>query len=137
MAGTTRRHEIVESQTRAVVELDLTINYTTGNAPTVEAENECVRITRTGAGAITIQLLQAGGADMKPGYAKLLNKHFSWSNSLTSDVRWGNYDQANGTLAFTTHVDKAAATVAADPANSANTNLSITLRFKNSDRKKF
>lgn len=130
--GTGRIDYEIRAQARDVIELHLTINYASGAAPTVEAENNCVGITRTGAGAITLQLKAMAGADMAPGYPTLLNKHFSFSNSLTRDVRWGNYNQALGTLAFTNHADKAAGTAASDPADDVNTNLSITLVFKKS-----
>lgn len=131
--GTSRTKYKVESQTRAVVELDAELNFATGNAPTVVAQNDCMTVTRTGAGAYTIQLKSLGGANMAPAYGRLLNKHSSWSDASNNHVRWGNYSKANGTLTFTIHADGATATAAADPANNANLNLNITLRFKDSD----
>jgi hypothetical protein len=134
--GNARRLDEVESQTRAVVEIDFSLNFATGNAPVLTAQNECVTITRTGAGAYTLQLMGNGREPMVPGYARLLNKHPSWSNSSNNHVRWGNYDRATGTLPFTIHADGTTATAAADPANAANLNLDVTLRFKHSESAK-
>jgi hypothetical protein len=134
--GNARRLNEVESQTRAVVELDFSLNFATGNAPVLTAQNECVTITRTGAGAYTLQVMGNGKEPMAPGYARLLNKNTSFSNSSNLHVRWGNYSRAAGTLPFTIHADGTTATPAADPADAANLNLDVTLRFKHSESAK-
>jgi hypothetical protein len=74
---------------------------------------------------------------MRPGYPIELHHSYNWTNSSNNHVRWGNYNQANGTLQFTIHADGTTATAAADPANAANLNLRVRLRFKNSNAPKF
>lgn len=130
--GTARRTSQDESITRAVVKLDLEINFAVGAAPTLVAQGACADLRRDGPGAYTILLLDAKGKAMAPAYARELSHSYHFTNSSAAHVRWGNYNQALGALSFTIHADGAAATAAADPANAANLNLRIRLRFKNS-----
>lgn len=126
-----RTHE-EQSQTRAVVKLDIAMNFAVGNTPTVVAQNSCASVSRTGAGAYNIQLLGADGKPMKPGYAQALIHSYQWDNGSNNHVRWGNYDQANGIQPFTIHTDGVTATAAADPVDAANLDLKLRLRFKDS-----
>lgn len=130
--GTARRTNHEESQTRGVVKLDFEMNFATGAAPTVIAQNECVTVTRTGPGAYTVQLLDSRRAPMAPGYARPLSFSHHFTNFSAAQVRWGNYNATTGQVPFTIHPDGAAASAAADPANAANLNLRVRLRFKNS-----
>jgi hypothetical protein len=135
---TTRRTNEEQSQTRNVVKLDFEMNFAVGATPTFIAQNECVNIiNEAGAGAYTIQLLGTAKRLMRPGYARELPHSYHFTNSAPNTIRWGNYDQANGTLPFTIHPDGAVGSAAADPGNAANLNLRVRLRFKNSREVKF